>query len=139
MKNNISLKNLRHWQPGQSGNPGGRPKLPDSLIGIKSLTPLEVNRTISKYARMTRAELDVSANEKLCALDLAIISVFNKSIKYGDYLRLAFLLDRCIGRVTEMVEDDEVREEREKLGKMSMNELLTLVKDNLPDTPEVIK
>ena len=38
------------FKPGQSGNPGGLPKLPESLRGIAVLLPREIHRLIAKYA-----------------------------------------------------------------------------------------
>src|ERR1700677_2309383 len=45
------------FKPGQSGNPGGMPKLPESLRGIAVLHAREIVRIIAKYARMTHSEL----------------------------------------------------------------------------------
>lgn len=130
----MNNENLKPFPKGVSGNPGGFTKLREDLRGIKSLTQLEVCKLVSKYARSTRLELDDRKLDPATpALELAIASIFLESIKKGDFMRLGFLLDRAIGKVPEMIEDDEVKDEREELQKLSMKELLTLVKTNLPE------
>ena len=127
----MTISNLKPWKPGQSGNPSGRQKLPEELRAIKALSPTEVCRIVSKYARMTRIELQKSIdNPDIPMIDLTICSIFAQSAKNGDYQRLAFLLDRAIGKVKEMEHDEN---DREELQKLSLNELLALVKDNLPE------
>lgn len=130
-----SLKNLKPFQPGVSGNPKGRPRgIPDELMAIKSLSHLEITKLISKYARMTAPEMEeVIQNNKLSMLELSFCSMFKKSIELGDFTRISFLLDRCIGKVKEVLEDDETQEERERLKKLSLNELLTLVQSNMAE------
>ncbi len=127
-----SLKNLRPWPPGVSGNGGkGRNPVPEELRGIRSLTQGEVTKLISKYARMSQDEIELHLELKnVPVLELGFCSIFKKSIELGDFTRISFLLDRCIGKVKE-IEPEET--EREELAKLSLNELLTLVKNNLPE------
>jgi hypothetical protein len=118
-----AARNLKPWKPGQSGNPSGMPRIPDALRGIHSLTQLEVVKVVSKYARMTREELQraITATD-IPMLELAVASVFAQSAKRGDYQRLAFLLDRAIGKPKEVVEDTE-----SKLAGMNDAELMAHV------------
>lgn len=136
-----SAKNLRMFKPGVSGNPSGRAKkpLPETLRGVDSLTGMEVVKLISKYARMTQDEMAAAVDsKKLSVLELTFVSIFSKSIELGDFSRVSFLLDRCIGKVKDIVEDedDEYTHEREKLKQLSLSELLELVKakTNLPES-----
>ncbi len=131
-----SLKNLKPWQPGQSGYAGRGNKLPENLRGISSLTQLEITKLISKYARMNVDELSAAKEEKLSVLELAFISIFEKSMEDGDFSRLAFLLDRCIGKAPTVVEDGEASEELDELKKLSLNQLVKLVQSNLPEATE---
>jgi hypothetical protein len=131
-----SLKNLKPYPKGVSGNTGrtGYRQIPDALREVRSLSQLEVTKLISKYARLTCKELNkYSSDANLSVLDRAIVSVFRESILSGDFTRLAFLLDRCIGKIPVHIETDEEEEERDELKKLSMNELLTLVKTNLSE------
>lgn len=124
-----SLKNLKLFQPGTSGNPRGTVKLPEELKAIKSLSQLEVTKLISKYARMNRDELiDAKNNPAIAVIDLTVISIFAKSIELGDFTRLSFLLDRCCGKVKDIIEDEESRQEREQLEQLTLQQLYDLVK-----------
>jgi hypothetical protein len=131
--NAASLKNLKSWPKGVSGNPSGS-RVPAELRGISSLTQTEVTKIISKYARMIRSELELIKDDpSLSAFDVCVISIFQQSMKFGDFQRLSFLLDRAIGKAPVAVEDDESNNAREELTRLSMKELLTLVKNNLPE------
>lgn len=125
------------FKPGVSGNPSGGTKLPEELRGIRSLTKLEVTKVISKYARMTADEIELHIEErKIPILELAFCKMFMQSLKHGDYSRIAFLLDRSLGKVKEVEEDSEEHLEREELKKLSLNELISIVKTNIPEIPE---
>lgn len=108
-----------HFQPGVSGNPGGRPK--------SFLTRSRVKIIIDKYLSLSRNELEklIIDKENTPALELMIISTILYCIKAGDYSRLEALLSRAVGKVKEDIEDDSSKSE---VGSLSMNDLLTLVK-----------
>jgi hypothetical protein len=130
-----TLKALKSWQKGQSGNPNKiYSRLPAELLAIKSLSGKEVLKLVSKYARMTFSQLLAALGDKHTpVLELAIAEVFKMSLEKGDYTRLSFLLDRAIGKVKEIEpEDDEEVDAIEEVKNLSMAELLTLVKTNLP-------
>ena len=122
----MTSRTLKPWKPGQSGNPGGQPRVPDHLRGISSLSQHEVTKVVSKYARMTRSELQAAAQSPdTPMLEVAIASIFAQSAKNGDYSRLAFLLDRAIGKVpTVEIAADTVS----PLLALSDDELLRLVR-----------
>jgi hypothetical protein len=125
------------YKPGQSGFTGGGRRLPDNLRGINSLTPLEVTKLISKYARMGYGEVALILQEKkVTVLELAFCSIFMESIKKGDFARISFLLDRACGKVPVMIDDDENILERERLSQIPLNELIELAQKKFPTTPE---
>ena len=125
-----SLKNLKPFVKGVSGFTGERrPRLPEELKDIRGLNQLEVNRLISKYARMILAALQEKlTNPNTPVLELAIAKIFEQGIKHGDYTRLSFLLDRAIGKVPQIFEEEEETDSRQELARLSMQELLSLVK-----------
>ncbi len=132
--NQNSLKNLKPWPKGQSGNTKGRPGLPEELKGIASLTHQEVCKRISRLARMTVSELDsMMANPKLSIIERNIGAIFLESICHGDQSKLSFLLDRAIGKIKEVIPDVEEESVQDELKKLSLSELLTLVRENLPE------
>lgn len=124
-------ENLRPpFPPGVSGNPGGRPKLPPELRAIKELTAEEINRTIAKYARMTKAELSAAITHADTPIyELHIASILATGAKIGDPSRLGFLFDRSIGKVaTDVVISKKIREEIDGL---SDAELIEIAKTKL--------
>ncbi len=129
---------LRPFVKGQIANPGGRPKVPEHLRKIKSISPNEVNKIIAKYARMTYKELikDLE-NENHPMMERLIAKIFKESLKNGDYNALNFLLDRAIGKA-QVVFDEEDGSDAEKISKMSFQELLQVIRDNIPQMKEVI-
>lgn len=130
----MGAEHLRPWKPGQSGNPHGAPKLPEHLRGIKSLSQLEACKIISKYGRMSKEELMVAMeNPKVPVVELAVASVFVSAIKYGDCSRLAFLLDRAIGKAPIITETEEEIAARQEIHNLSNQELFRLMKEKLPE------
>lgn len=141
MEFTLGIKNLTPWKAGQSGNPTGVAKLPPELQAIKALTRVESSRYISKYARMSKEELEMAAiNPKTTALELGIVSIFMKCIQHGDSTRLQFLLDQSIGKIPVATETDEEKLARQDLQNLSDQELIKLVKEKIPvlsgETPE---
>lgn len=89
----------RHAQfkPGQSGNPGGKPKYLLSTDRVKTL--------ISKYMDMSGEKLqEAIKDQNTPAVELAIAATLAQCIKIGDYSRLEALLQRAIGKVREEIE-----------------------------------
>lgn len=94
------------FKPGQSGNPNGRPKLPERLRGVRKLTDEEVQVTFSLYARMIVAEVrKIAECEQTPMFDAWIARGMIEGHKRGDFSNMAVLLDRCIGRVRQAMED----------------------------------
>lgn len=103
------------FTPGQSGNPGGRPKKPQEL---KDATPTEIKLLIWRLWKMRRDELHAFISDPATpAGELHMASVLAKGIKEGDPVRLDYLLNRLIGRVKVVAEiDGTVRHELPTLG-----------------------
>jgi hypothetical protein len=90
------------FKPGQSGNPGGKPK------GI--LTNDKIQGVIGRFADMTRDELQaVIQNQKSSMLEITVASILAQAAKGGDYTRLEFLLSRTIGKVKDQLEVSTVK------------------------------
>lgn len=127
-------KQLTPWPKGVCGNPGGRPSLPPELKAIKSLSQIECCKLVSKYARMSKLEVEECLlNPSIPAIELAIASIFIQAIKKGDFFRLGFLLDRAIGKVPEQMPSEDDDEQLNALRSLPMRELLTLVQKTLPE------
>lgn len=127
-----SAQRAHLWKPGTSGNPGGRPKLPDYLRAIVSLSHDEVTKYVSKYARMKPAEIDeLVLARQIPMIEQAICRIFQEAEAKGDFTRLAFLLDRAVGKIQVVIPDENDASLREIM-EMSDQELIRLVKDKLP-------
>ena len=88
------------FQPGQSGNPSGRPKLPDSIKRLKKMTAIEVDKLLNEFMSMTKVEIDeLMASDETPMLKKIVGQIFIKAAEHGDQSRLNFLLDRTAGPV----------------------------------------
>ena len=87
------------FQPGQSGNPGGQPKVSEELRKHLKITGLEILHIIAKYARMRVCDAQEAVqNKELPLLDHVILK------NLLDYNKLFIILERCIGKVPDRVE-----------------------------------
>lgn len=92
------------FKKGQSGNPGGKPKLPKELKDIQQVTTHELQRYISKYFRMNRTQIvKACASEVLPMMEVAIARTLHVAAKNGEFHRLLPLLDRLLGKVKEHI------------------------------------
>jgi len=93
------------WKPGQSGNPSGRPKVPDDVKAIRKLSPFELERIINKYLQMDAPQIkSLLDSQTLPMREAYIASILLKGLNYGDPKRFDFILNRLIGKVTEHVQ-----------------------------------
>ena len=108
------------WKPGQSGNPAGKPK------GF--LTVDDIRSMMHRFWRMSADDLlTVLENPKTPMGELMIASVMAKAAKDGDYSRLAFLMDRQVGKVKEEIEQTVRSITDEDLDKIPRDALIKLV------------
>lgn len=129
-----AARNLTPWKPGQSGNPSGRPKLPEELRSIRALTQEELQRIISKYGRMPLPELDaIIAAKAGPTLELVVARILQEAFKRGDGQRLEFLLNRALGKPKEAPAADPIDEAILQIQEMSNQELAEFVRAKLPD------
>ena len=88
------------FKKGKSGNPRGRPPMPQELKEVVSMSPQKLKALIFKFMHMNRGELKrVAEDPNSTLVDCTIASIVNKAMAEGDYTRLNFLLDRSIGKV----------------------------------------
>ncbi len=93
------------FKPGQSGNPGGRPKLPADIAEARKLNQHELERVINQYIWMTKDELKAAAKAPTTTvMELMIASIVASAIEKGDQMRLEFILARIIGKVRDQLE-----------------------------------
>lgn len=88
------------FKPGQSGNPAGRPAMPEDLKAAKALTKQVLLRELNDLIHMTKSELEaalVAAESTMLRRTAA--RVIQEADNNGDDRRLGFLLDRMVGKV----------------------------------------
>lgn len=89
----------RDFEPGESGNPSGRPNLPEEIKQGRKLNNLELEYILTKYLRCSSAFLmEASRDVTLPALDQIAIRIILKAIESGDHFRMNFILERLVGK-----------------------------------------
>lgn len=120
-----------NFKPGVSGNPNGRPKLPDHLLQLKKDASVQAQLDIITAFQMTQKEMflvEQDANAR--AGFKALVSCLNNAIQIGSSKEVSMFLDRIIGKVKDTVEVSGVDGgaiETNNNG-TTMNEILTLLK-----------
>lgn len=127
------------FKPGQSGNPGGRHRLPDKLRAIVPLSREEANRIISKYLRMTHEQIQEAIKDKsIPALEAAWCQQIAQAAYKGDGKALDRVMLWTLGPPREPVEDSS--NNKVLLEKMTTAELLDVVRKSIPaaqDLPQL--
>lgn len=119
------------WKKGQSGNPSGQPKLPEDIKAARKLTTIEFERAVNKYLYQDKAAITkAAADPSTPVIELLITSILHKAVVLGDEKRLAFLLDRIIGKVKERmeIEVESAMRNLQELRGMSTEEIVKLAK-----------
>lgn len=84
---------------------------------------------MGKFWKHTREELHaIVTNPRSSMGEVMVASVMAKAAKDGDYARIAFLLDRMIGRPTEVIEQHNHSHD-DKLAGVPQDKLLALLKE----------
>lgn len=108
------------FKPGQSGNPGGKPR------GL--LTADKVSGIIGQFFDKTLEELQaIMDNPKATMGEKMVASAMLKSAETGDFNRVEPILQRGIGKVKEQIESTVRTISDEKLDAIPTEKLLLLV------------
>lgn len=94
---------LRKWKKGQSGNPGGRKKLPDDLREAKSKYSKHVIQGLLAQCldkKVTELE-EILKDKNNKVIDHLVGRIALYGILKGDPARFEFILSRMIGKITE--------------------------------------
>lgn len=125
-----SLKNLKPYVAGQpSSNPSGGPRA--------LLTRAQVEHTFQSLSRKNAEEIrSIATDNNRPYLDVIIANIMVKAAEDGDAFRLAFLLDRAVGKVatvTETIEEREARERREALQAMTDDQIIEMCQEKIAE------
>ena len=98
----ITPEGAKPFEPGESGNPNGRPRKYVTLLKEQGYKLSEINDTIQVMMSMDMDELsDVYKNPKATVLEKTIANAMNKSLQKGSLYSLDTLLTRVYGKPKE--------------------------------------
>ena len=94
----------RNFAAGNTGRPKGSKNKCVSKAVVNS-NQKEIEVIISKYMAMSIDKLKATVTRKTTkSLDVMVIKIIIECIKFGDFSRLNFLLDRTIGKVKDKLD-----------------------------------
>ena len=88
----------KNWVPGQSGNPNGRPKLPDEIKEARKISVEKIIEMFSKYLLMTEEDFKKVDRTNLTMLEVWFLKNVDYAISKRDHHVFDKILDRVIGR-----------------------------------------
>ncbi len=95
----------RPFQPGQSGNPNGRPPVSADVLRIRKLTNNEIKEVGSLLLAGRESDLEeMVKNSETPILKKWMANVSLMGLKSGDEKRLNAILDRIVGKVKDVVQ-----------------------------------
>ena len=97
---------LTKWKKGQSGNPGGRPKIPKDLKEAANKYNSEVIKGLLAQCldKGVRELEEILKDKNNKVIDHLIGRIALMGIVNGDPVRFNFILDRMIGKVKENIQ-----------------------------------
>lgn len=87
-----------NWKKGQSGNPKGRPKLPDEIKEARRLSVEKIIEMFSKYLLMTEQDFKKVDRTNLTMVEVWFLKNIDTAMKEGNHAVFDKILDRIIGR-----------------------------------------
>jgi hypothetical protein len=101
----ITPEGAKPFEPGESGNPNGRPRKYVTLLKEQGYKLSEINDTIQVMMSMNMEELnEVYKNPKATIIEKTIANAMNKSLQKGSLYSLDTLLTRVYGKPKEQMD-----------------------------------
>ena len=104
-------KGLTPWQPGQSGNPGGRPALPPEVRKDRKNNQVKLIQLITKHFNMTTKESATEARKEGTAqIEKAVRKIVEQATK-GNIWAFQYLMNLMVGKIPDSDYDGATEEE----------------------------
>ena len=104
-------KGLKPWNPGQSGNPGGRPSLPPEVRRDRKDNQVKLIQLITKHLNMTSKESATEARkEGTPQIEKAVRKIVEQAMK-GNVWAFQYLMNLMVGKIPESDFDGATEEE----------------------------
>lgn len=89
----------KDFKPGQSGNPNGRPPIPEDIKSARQLNQVEFERTVNSLMEKNKEQLTaILKDPKTPALVMLVARIVRTAMWSADTKRLDFLLNRMVGK-----------------------------------------
>lgn len=100
-------RNKKTFKPGESGNPGGRPKATPEQKAVKLLTRDQLVEVLSKAVRMKNCKLQRlydDPNSDLTGLQRAAVGAVLKAGRTGEWGCIEPLISRVVGKIPDVID-----------------------------------
>jgi hypothetical protein len=105
----------KDFEPGKSGNPAGRPPLPEDVRLAKNINQRQFELIMNDVLFLTKEELQVRYSDpKTPAVERMLVQLVRSAAWGGDPRRVDFILSRLIGKVETKVKAGEVEKPVER-------------------------
>jgi hypothetical protein len=85
----------KDFKPGESGNPNGRPTIPEDIKQARKLNRTELERILNEFCSLSLVDLKARVESKTAnVLEVLIGKILAEGIRKGDERRLDFILSR---------------------------------------------
>lgn len=99
------------FQPGASGNPGGRPKLPPEIRAARKAAMAQLITLIASHFGMTKKAAKAAKKKpEITMLECAVMEFADRAVK-GDVNAFRYLMELMVGKVPESDYDEYTEDE----------------------------
>jgi hypothetical protein len=116
----------RNFQPGVVTNPNGRPKIPDHLKKSKVIP--NIKEIIAHMMAMNKEEFEAYAENPPTMLEAVLAKTLQESQRTGDTTKFNLLLERMVGKVPNVNQNEDITERRKELEEVPREQISALLR-----------
>lgn len=95
------------FKPGQSGNPGGRPPLPEEIKKARKLNQIRVSEVVIEFLNMPMRDVkQIMDDPNTPALESMVARIIFEAQKHGDQSRANFVIEHGVGKLRETIKHE---------------------------------